>query len=292
MKDFIIITDSTCDLGKEMRRSHGIEYLKMPVTYKDKQSYCSLEWEYFSEKQFYDDLRAGILYRTSQITIEMYIEAFEKAAADGKDILSVSCSSALSGSINSSVVARATVLEKYPEAKIFCLDALIASLGQGLICCRAADMRKDGKTIEEVAAWIEENKLCFQQSASVADLSYLKRAGRVTVAAAAMGKIFSIKPIIISDSKGQNLSIAKVRGRQKSFRECVNYVSENIVDPGEQVIFISHADCEQDALSLKQLLLEKFTCKDVYINSVGPALGASVGPGMFGIYFYGKKVTV
>jgi DegV family protein with EDD domain len=291
MKDYVIITDSASDLDKTLRDSIGVDYIQMPITYNGKESYCSLEWEYFSPKQFYDDLRAGIQYKTSQISIDTYERKFEQIIKSGKDILSLTCSSGLSGSINSSTVARNNLLEKYPDAKIRCVDTLRGSLGQGLIVCKAAELKKGGKSVDEVAEWVESNRLNFHQVGSVYELKYLKRAGRVTGMAAFMSKIFDIKPIIIADTKGQNNSIAKVRGRQTSIREALAYVKENIIAPEEQVIFLVNADCAEDAQKIKTLLLDNIKCKDVYINSVGPAIGATVGPGMFGIYFYGKPVT-
>ncbi len=293
MRDFVILTDSCCDLDIKMRKDIGVEdYIKMIVTYNNKETFCDLEWNEFSAKEFYDNMRAGIRYRTTQITFDMYIKKFEKYLQEGKDILSVTCSSALSGSINSSILAKNELKEKYPEAKIICIDTLRGSLGQGLLVYFAANLKKEGKTIDEIALWLDENKNNVNQVGTVDDLVYLKRAGRVTGAAAFMGKILKIKPIIIADAKGQNLSLGKVRGRKTSLKEIINYVKENITDAKNQTVFIAHADCLEDALFIKEDLLNEIGCKDVYINYVGISIGATVGPGMIGVYFYGKKVTI
>lgn len=291
MSDFIILTDSSCDLGKAMREELDVEYIMMTIACQDKEYGCSLDWEEFTPQEFYDRMRGGDQFKTSQIPISVYEENFERHLSAEKDILSLTCSSGLSGSVNASFLARDSVLKKYPGRKIFCVDTLRGSLGQGMLVYYASKLRKEGKTIEETARWIEDNRLNIHQVGTVDDLVYLKRAGRVTGLVHVMSKIFKIKPIIISDSKGQNKSVAKVRGRQTSLKKLIEFVRQHIVRPEEQTLFIVHADCLNDALALKKELTEAVGCKDVYINWVGPTVGATVGPGMIGIYFYGDKVT-
>lgn len=291
MSKFIIITDSCSDLEVNMRRELGVEYIKMPISYDDKQGYCSLDWEELSAKNFYDMLRSGTVFKTAQINAEMYKDAYEPHLKNGYDILSITCSSALSGSINSSKIACNELSKKYPERKILCVDSLRGSLGQGLIVYYAAKMQKEGKSMQQIESWIEDNKLKINQVGSVDDLKYLKRAGRVTGTAAVMSSILHIKPIIIADEKGNNASIAKVFGRKNSIKKCIELIEKTVENPQEQIFFICHADCLVEAEEMKQALIEKFKCKDVYINWVGPAIGATVGPGMFGIYYLGKSTA-
>jgi DegV family protein with EDD domain len=290
MRDYCIITDSSCDLDTATREELNIDYIKMILQYDDKETVCDLDWKEFSAKQFYDRMRAGTCFKTTQINEEAYITAFTPYLEKGWDILSLSCSSGLSGSVNSSLLARKTLLEKYPGAKIFCIDSLKGSYGLGLLAMGAAGLRKEGKSAEETARWAEDVKLQVNQVGTVDDMVYLKRAGRVTGTAALMCGILNIKPLIVVNSLGQNETVAKIRGRKASLAAIINKVEVTIKNPGEQTVGIVHADCLDDALELKQSLLKTVGCKDVRINYVGPIIGATVGPGMLGVYYFGYRV--
>lgn len=291
MKDFVIITDSCCDLSADMRKKLGVEYIQMVITNNGQESLVDLDWKNYSPKEFYNLMRKGQRFKTTQVNMEDYILAFEPYLKKDIGVLSLVTSSGLSGSINSCRLAKEALLKKYPKATINCVDTLRGSLGQGLICTYASNMKKQGKSIDEITEWIENNKLNIHQVGSVDDLLYLKRAGRVTGMAALMGGLLKIKPIIISNAKGQNATIAKVKGRKISIRECIKYMQSTIIKPEEQTAYIVHADCTDEEVELfKKEVLENVKCKDVYVNYVGPVIGSVVGPGMFGIYYYGKKV--
>lgn len=292
MKNYAIVTDSGCDLDTDIRKKYDIEYLKMYINYDEKEFPASLDWEVYSPKELYDVMRNGTRVLTAQITVQDYVEAFEKYLENGQDVLSISCSSALSGSFKASCVARDELLKKYHDRKIICIDALNSCLGEGLITILAAKMRQDNKTIEEVAEWIESKKLDVNQIATVEDLIYLKRAGRVTAASAAFGGLLQVKPILISDAKGQNYPIEKVKGRRASINRIVELTKELIINPAEQTLFVGHGDCITEAEMLKDRLINEVGCKDVYINYIGPIIGASTGPGTLGVYFLGKTVAI
>lgn len=291
MKEYKIITDSASDLGREMRENLDVDYLKMYVNWDGTEKECNLDWTEFSPQSFYGGLAEGKVYKTAQVPLEKYLECFEENAKNGVDILYIGCSSALSSSVNTSYIARDEVLRRYPGTKIYCIDALNACLGLGLIVYHAANLKKEGKTIDEVAAWLEENKLCINQLATVEDLKYLRRSGRISGMSATMGNLLKLKPIIISDAKGQNVSVAKVKGRALSMQTLVNMAKEKIVNPEEQIIFISHGDCIKDATEFKDMLVKELGCKDTYINYFGPTVGATIGPNSLGVYFFGQKVT-
>ena len=289
---FVIITDSTSDLDKEMREKMGVEYIKFAVTLGEEEFACSLDWdEKFSQKEFYNRMRKGDVFKTTMIQQVTYESVFEKYLAEGKDVLSLCCSSGLSGSYNAARLATESLKAKYPGRKIIAVDTLRSTGALGVIVLNAANLRKEGKSIEETAKWIEENKMKIHQFGTVDDLVYLKRCGRVTGMVQLMSKIFNIKPIIISNTKGENESVMKVRGRQTSIQRLIKLAKENIINPEEQTVFVSHADCAEEADLLKRGLLEEVKCKDVYIGWVNPTVGASSGPGMIGVFFYGKEVT-
>lgn len=294
MKKFVIITDSCADLNKELRTKYDIEYIPMRIIYGTNDIPASLDWEAIPAKDFYNQMREGTIFKTSQINAEQYVDVFEDQINKGYDILSISCSSALSASYNSSVKVKNELLSKYPESKIYCIDSRNSSFGLGIMCIIASQMRSEGKTIEEVAEYIEIHKQELNQIATVEDLNYLKRAGRVTAASAVFGSILKIKPIIISDTLGQNVAIKKVRGRSTSFKAIVEMCAENYTNKENQFIGISHADCLEDALEIKKMLIEaipEVANVDFIIDYIGPIVGASVGPGTVCVYFYGKEVT-
>jgi len=291
MKDFVIVTDTGCDLGSDIRKKLNIEHIPMVVSNNGKEIIIDLDWKPFSPKEFYDMMRKGQRFKTAQVNVADYIRTFEPYIKNDIGVLSLVTSSGLSGSYNCCRLAREELLKKYPKATIFAVDALRSSLGQGILCIHAANMKKEGKSIKEIAKWVEDNRLHVHQAGTVEDLTYLKRAGRVTGMAALMGGILKIKPLIISDAKGKNVSVTKVKGRKASLRECIRYVQENITNANAQTIYIVHGDCSEDEIEeLKKGIKEAVNCKDFYINYVGPIVGSSVGPGMFGIYFFGKKV--
>ena len=292
MRKFVILTDSCSDLNQELRERFNIEYAKMNVNINGKEYPVSLDWEEFSAKEYYNLMRKGARVKSTQVPQVQFYNFFIECAKKDLDVLYVGCSSALSGSVNAANIMKQEVLEDFPEMKIEIVDCLISAFGEGLLAIKASILRDEGKSIEEVKEYLENNKLKYLQFGTVDSLEYLKRAGRVKASAAFFGNILSVKPIIISDINGQNYAFKKVKGRKNSLKELVNQVKENIIDPENQIIGIVHADCLDDVVLLKELLEKEIKCKEYYINQINPAVGASVGPGMIGIYFVGKEVTM
>lgn len=292
MKDYVIFADSTCDLSKEIREQNKIEYLRMNILNKDKEYVASLDWDLYSPKELYDWMRNGTRVLTNQVPAIEFMTRFENALKANCDILYISCSSALSGSINTSYIIRDDLLKKYPNSKIICIDSLNSCFGQGIMALTASYMRNQGKSIDEVAEYIESNKLKVNQFATVESLEYLKRAGRVKASTAFFGNIFGVKPIIISDKLGQNYAYKKVKGRRNSLLELVQSIKDNIVDSENQYIFLGHADSKLDCDFVKEHIQREIKCKGIVENYIGPIIGASTGPGTIAVYFYGKEVTI
>ncbi len=293
MKKYVIVTDTCSDLSKEQRTQYSIEYVPMHYTYDDNDLVADLDWSHNSPREFYDIMRGGKRIITSQVNTAQYIEAFEGYINDGYDILSISCASALSASVKASYAAREELLKKYPEAKIICIDALNSCAGLGILCIKAAKLRAEGKDIDEVAAWVEENRKYINQEASVDKLVYLKRAGRVSAASAFFGGLLNIKPIIISDAKGNNAAIEKVKGRATAMNRLVERFAEGYV-PSDMPIIVSHADAPEEAEELKRMViaaLPEGSDAEVITGYIGPIVGASVGPATLGIFYHGKEVT-
>jgi len=297
MKKFVILTDSCSELPLEIRNEYDIDYVPMHFSCEDKDYVADLDYKEISARDFYNLMRDGKRVITAQANTAQYLEIFEKYINEGCDILSISCSSALSASVKASYAAREELLKKYPDAKIICIDSLNSSIGEGLITIKASMLRAEGKTIDEVAEWVEANKLKFNQNGCPDKLTYLKQAGRVSAASAFFGGLLNIKPIIISDAKGRNVAIEKVKGKKAALNRAAELMADEY-EVSDIPIGIAHADCEEEAKELLALILEKLNAKGVdtdkikVIHSyVGPIVGASVGPGTLVAYCYGKEVT-
>ena len=292
MNDFVIIADSTADLDKDLRTTYDIDYVKMNYVIDGVEYPASLDWENHSSSDFYNMMRSGTRITTTQVTRQEYAEKFTKYLELGKDILYISCSSALSGSINLAIVIAKELKVQYPERNIVCIDSLCSSLGQGYMLIRAAELKAEGKSLEEISAYIEENKLKVNQFGTVENLNYLKRAGRVTASSAFFGNMFGIKPIIISDIHGQNYAIEKVKGTANAKTRIAQHISEVTKNGDREYILISHADCLEDAHKLRDAIMEIAPFKKIIIGTIGPIVGSCVGPGTIISFCFGDEVTV
>ena len=299
MNKFAIIGDSTCDLTTEMRKERNIDYAQMLVSWTDKEKKfheipADLDWKIIGPKEYYNILRDGIRIITSQVTEQEFDKVFRRHLAAGEDILYIACSSGLSASLK---LAQRLWNEKYskeyPERKLIIIDSLISCMGQGSMLLRAADMRDEGKSMEEIAAELEKTKLCYNQVAVVESLDCLRRAGRVKAAKAFFGNIFGVKPILISDRAGQNHAIEKAKGRRGSILRCVEMIHEAVVNPESQICYVLHADAKQEDVDLMVSKIKKSVpFKEIKVMTLGPIIGATAGPGTLAIYFYGKEVMI
>lgn len=226
---------------------------------------------------------------TAQINVYSYAEEFRKHVSKGKAVICLVFSSALSGSYNSANIAKGMLEEEFENADITVIDTKCASLGEGLLDYYAIEMLKKGASKEEIVNWVEENKLKINHWFTVDDLNHLKRGGRVSSAAAVIGTLLDIKPILHVNDEGKLIPVTKVKGRKKSIKSLAEELNERIVNPEEQVIFISHGDCLEDAKLLEKLIREKHNVKDVIINQIGAAVGTHSGPGTVALFFIGNN---
>lgn len=292
MKKFAIIADSTCDLSAEILKEYNIDYAKMGYVIDEKEYPALLEWSEVSPQEYYNLMRAGKKIRTLQVSKETFKEKFSYYIEQDMDILYIGCSSALSGSVNLGTIQAREMMEQNPGTTIICVDTLISSLGQGHLVLTACRMRDEGKTIQEIADYINSIKLTVNQFGTVDTMEYLKRAGRIKASKAFFGNLFGIKPIIISDVIGQNFAFKKVKGTLNSRLEIAKCVAETVIDPQNQTLYISHADDIDGAMALRDEILKLVSFKDVHIGYIGPIVGASVGPGTLIAYCVGKEVTI
>lgn len=285
---FAVITDSTSDLSNEIREKYSIDYCQMEFSLGEKNFRASLDWEDISPKEFYDSMRSGKRYKTVQVTVKTFDEKFREHLSKGEDILYIACSSGLSGSVKTAQVISQELRSDFPDRKIVCIDSLISGLGQGSMAIKAAQMRDEGKSLDETATWIEDNKLFFNQYGTVENLDYLKAAGRVTASSAFFGNLFSVKPILISDLEGHNLAVKKVKGRKSSLYELAAMTAQYITDPLSQTIYIGHADDEEAANVVAEKIKELIPGASTSLYVIGPIVGASVGPGTIIVFYSGR----
>ncbi len=291
-RKFAVVTDSTCDLSKELRENFDIHYVPMNYVIDDKEYPASLDWESHSAREFYDLMRNGTRIRTTQVPRDVYTQYFSKLVEQDLDILYISCSSALSGTINVANMVGRQIEAVCPGRRIICVDSLISSLGQGKLCIRAARLRDRGADVETAAEELRSLRLTVNQLGTVDSLEYLRRVGRVTAPSAFFGNLFGVKPILISDCLGQNYAVKKVKGALNVRKEIAAMTAELVTDPQDQYLYLSHADSEETAKELRDLILETVPFKGCIMNCIGPIVGASVGPGTLIAFFYGQRVTV
>lgn len=283
--EFAFITDSTCDLPKNILTENNIICLDLTyevngVEYTDSNS--------LSIEEFYAKMRAGSITKTSQIAPETFQDVFTKELENGKDILCVNFSSGLSGTYNSARIAGENLKEKYPDAKIYVIDSLCASLGEGLLVYNAIQLMNKGRSIDEIADWLEEHKLHLCHMFTVDDLMFLHRGGRVSKTSAIAGTILGIKPGLHVDNEGHLIPLSKVRGRKQSLNWLVDNMAERIGRWENDTFAICHGDCIDDANYVADLVKSKFGIKNVIINHTGPVIGSHSGPGTLALFFLGE----
>ena len=289
MDDFVILTDSCCDMTARMAADLELEVLPLSLNMEDRVYHNYLDGREIGFQDFYARLRAGALATTSAISVGVFDEAMRKILDSGRDVLYLAFSSALSTTYQSAVIAADDLREAYPGRKIFVVDTLSASLGQGPagIPLRPGKCGR-GKTIDQVHVFAEETKAKVCHWFTVDDLNHLKRGGRVSAAAALLGTMLSIKPVMHVDDEGHLTKVGTARGRNASLKALVDHMAETAIDPAGQTVFISHGDCEEDANKVAEDVKRRFGVQTVVLNNVGPVIGAHSGPGTVALFFLGR----
>jgi DegV family protein with EDD domain len=251
-------------------------------------------WNYpdnreMSPETFYAKVGEGKMATTNAVNVGQASDAIEPLLKDGKDVLVLGFSSGLSTTFNSFQIAAQELAEQYPDRKVYAVDTLCASLGQGMLVYQAAQLRQAGKTIEEVRDWVEANKLHQCHWFTVNDLFHLKRGGRVSAATALVGTMLQIKPVLHVDNEGHLINVGKARGRKASLMALVDKVGELAIDPAGQTMFISHSACEEDARLVADEVKKRYGVQEVILNSIGPVIGAHTGIGCVALFFMGKS---
>lgn len=283
----VIIADTCTDLPFEYVKQHNIPLIYFTYNFKGVE-YIDDLGQTVSYKDFYNAMKEGETPTTSQVNAQTYAEAFRKYAAEGKPVIYLCFSSALSGSYQNALLARDMVMEEYPQADITVIDTKCASLGEGLIVYYAVEMLERGASKEEIINWVEQNKLKMHHWFTVGDLQYLKRSGRLSGTTAFIGNILDIKPILHVDREGRLVPVFKVKGRKKSIRTLLEKMEEHIVNPEQQVVAVCHSDSDEEAQYLVDQIRSKFPVRDIIVNQIGPVIGSHSGPGILAVFFLGE----
>jgi DegV family protein with EDD domain len=290
---YTLYTDTDTDITPEVAARYGYKLISMPYTINGKEIRPYVDFKEFDYKSFYNELRKGVIPTTSALSPVEYINYFEPEFAAGNDILYVHFSAAMSATFNSLRLAMEELSEKYPERKLTLIDTKGITLGSYNICLSIGEMYKNGASIEDIQKWAatEVDKTAFYFYAD--DLKFFGKSGRVSGFAAFFGNIIGIKPIIISDVKGNNYAYKKVRGRKAALEEIAQSIVDNAIEPEKNWLAIDNADCEDDAKAIIAMVEAKgVKFARYFMNPLGPILGASCGPQTIISYFYGKEVTI
>jgi DegV family protein with EDD domain len=288
MKKYIITTDTTCDLPQEYLDSHGIGLF--PLYYSMNNTVYG-EDNFLEPREFYKKMRDGAMPTTMAINPDLARKLMTGYIEEGYDVLHIAFSSALSGSCSVATTVARELSDEHPDAKIIVIDSLCASLGEGLLVHKAVMLKESGKTIEEVADWLEKNKLQLCHMFTVDDLFHLHRGGRVSKAAAIIGTLINVKPVLHVDNEGRLIPLNNVRGRKKALISLVDQMETRLknYDYKNDIFFISHGDCIEEAEFVAELVKERFGIKEDLIYYVSPTIGAHSGPGTVALFFMGKE---
>ncbi|MDF2949645.1 MAG: DegV family protein [Sedimentibacter sp.] len=289
MKNYIIVTDSTTDLPVNIIEEYGIIVVPLGFGFENENYLNYPDHRQLSIKDFYERIKNGERSTTTLVNVKTFEEYLEPILQAGNDVLYLGFSSPLSGTYGSSLSARDELLEKYNEARIECIDTLSASMGEGLLVYYASKMKQDGKSIDEVKQWVSDNLLNVCHWFTVDDLNHLKRGGRISALTATIGTALGVKPILHVDNEGHLVPDSNVRGRKKSINALLEHMEATCINPEENSVFISHADCLEDAEYLGNLIKEKLNVKEVVISYIGPVVGSHTGQGAVALFFFGRE---
>ena len=288
MREFIISTESNSDMDPAFLVENDVCVIP---------HYYTIEEEMYGEdkeltvREFYDAMRAGKKAATMASNPAVILERFGEIAKQGKDILHISFSSALSSGYNNIVNGANEIMEEYPETKIIVIDTLSASLGEGMMIQKALEMKREGKSLEETAEWVKVNSPHINLQFTVDDLNFLYRGGRLSKSSAILGTVINIKPILYFNKEGKLVALDKVRGRKKSLATLVDNMAAQLGDYKDKQVFVGivHGDCEEEAQNVASMITERLGYTNIVIRPIGPSIGAHSGPGAIGVIFLGNE---
>ena len=286
MRDYMIITDSGCDLPTSMVEELGIKVVPMGLTIDGKTYRHFHDYRELSSEKFYGLIRSGKIGTTSCVSIGDVESEMEAAIQNGFDVLYLSFSSGMSGAYQASMAAAEDMREKYPDANVIVIDTLCGCIGLGMITYLAVLKKREGLSLTDVADYVENIKLSICHFFTVDDLKYIQKTGRISHLTAIVGGIIGVKPVFILDNDGRVCNDKKQRGRKAAIKYLADIADKKMID--DKYIFIVHADAEADAMILKDMLQKTHPNSEIFVNQVGPILGNNTGPGALAVIFQGE----
>lgn len=289
MGDYVIVSDATLDLPKEIINQYDIHVIQMGFEVDNVEYAHYPDERELSIEEFYSKLKNGSVSHTTQITPAIFLDYFANILKQGKDILYIAFSSGLSGTYNTAQLVIKELKEEYPDRKIIGIDSLCASIGEGLLVLNAAMQKQKGLSIDELANWVEENKRLSRHWFTVKDLFYLKRGGRVTSLEAVVGTALKIRPVLTTDEAGKLAVYSKLRGSKAELDYLLSKLETEGVGLSEQTVIIGHGDNLEQAQELERSIRSKNLVKEILISKIGPVIGTHTGPGMLALVFMGRN---
>lgn len=290
MQNFCVATDSGCDLPLSKCEERGIYTLKLEYRFGEELINDSMLHE--DCHKFYDRMRSGEVPKTSQVNIMQYLDCWKEIAPLGLPIVHICLGSGISGSYANGLLAIEDFHEEYPDIPVYLVDSTLASVGYGVLSLIAADMRDDGKTAEETAAYLNEIKGNMQPYYTTDDLTYLYRSGRVSKTGMVVAHALNINPILNLDLEGHLQVIEKMRGQKNTIKRIHKIIEDTVLEADKQTLYICHSDIPEKAKAFGDEIKEMFGFKDVYYTYIGPTIGSHCGPGLMAAFYFGKKRTM
>ncbi len=291
MAKYVIVTDSCSDLDAEMRKKLNVEYYPMGLVVDEHLTIADLDWKEYSIEEFYQLLKDGHHVKTTLITVETVMTMTEPWLKKGYDVLYLGCSSALTASINSYNLAKQELLDKYPGRRMESAETYLASCGLAMLLEDVCKARDNGASIDEAIKFVEDHRFFYNQFCTVDTLSYLKANGRIKAGKAFFGNLMGVKPIFISDRKGNNLVVTKAKGTKGSLDTIFNMIKDAIDVSKDDRIWIVHALCPERVQLLKDRFEKELGTKNITVCKMGPIIGTTCGPATIAAFCYGKEVT-
>lgn len=286
--NFEIMTDSAANLSREMIEQQELSILSLTYTVDGIEYKGYEKGKEISAAPVYDMMRKQKEIQTSLVNGQEAEMVAEELLREGRDILYIGLSSALSGTYQVVRFTFEEFQEKYPDRQLAAIDSLSASLGEGLLVLRAAQMREEGYSIQQTEQWLLANRNHVCHEFTVEDLFYLKRGGRIGAAAAVLGTALKVKPLLHMDDEGRLVPAGRTRGRKKSLDMLAEQMKENIIYPKEQIVYIIHGDCLADAEYLAGQIRQRVKVKGIHIQILEPVLGSHSGPGTVALIYVGE----
>ena len=294
MADFVIIPDSSSDLTADLRERFGIpDYVHGLMYFPDGHSeLADLDWTEYDPKTFYESMSdKKTLYKTACAPAGDIMRIYENQLKQGKDILAITLSSALSGTYQTCEMVKKELLEKYPDRKIICVDSMRYSTALSLLVIMAAMKQREGATLEETAAFVEQNKHCIHQMGPMDDLFFLCKTGRISNFKAFFGTLVGVNPMADFNRHGLSEVLGKFKGKKAAFDAVIRYMRETILDPENSILFVAHSNRPEAAQVLRDMVEQEFHPKEIIINHIGMSCGASIGPGLCAVFYYGTEIS-